>query len=245
MIPPRFDPILLMVALLAVWQGLNLIAGPEVIASPGVTIVQAVALVQQSSFWRDAAATGLAFALASVISIAGGLMLGLWLGIYRFAGDVADPILGSLYSIPKITLYPLILLVFGLGMSAKVAFGVIHGILPIAIFSMNAVRGVAPIHLKTARMMRISKLSTAMTIFAPAALPEIVAGIRVGIALTLLGTLIGELFAATTGIGFALIRATDVHDVANILALTLLVFLFAALINGLLHYGERRMRHER
>lgn len=121
MIPRRLDPILLMVALLAVWQGLNLIAGPEVIASPRVTIVQTVALVQKSSFWRDAAETGLAFALASVISIAGGLLLGLWLGIHRFAGDVADPILGSLYSIPKITLYPLILLIFGLGMSANTA----------------------------------------------------------------------------------------------------------------------------
>jgi NitT/TauT family transport system ATP-binding protein len=174
-----------------------------------------------------------------------GLLLGLWLGLHRFAGDVADPILGSLYSIPKITLYPLILLLFGLGMSAKVAFGVIHGVLPIAIFTISAVRGVAPIYLKTARMLRMSRSAIAMTIFAPAALPEIVAGIRVGVALTLLGTLIGELFAATTGIGFALIRATDVHDVADILALTLLLFLFAALINGLLHYGERRMRHER
>jgi len=245
MTPRRLDPILLTVAVLAVWQGLALVAGPEIVASPAATIVHAAALLEKWSFWQAAAETGRAFALASLISVAGGLVLGLWLGLSRFAGDVADPILGSLYSIPKITLYPLILLIFGLGLSAKVAFGVIHGILPIAIFGMNAVRGVAPIYLKTARMMRMSKVSTAMTIFAPAALPEIVAGIRVGVALTLLGTLIGELFAATTGIGFALMRATDVHDVADILALTLLLFLFAALINGLLHYGERRMRHER
>ena len=83
-------------------------------------------------------------------------MLGLWLGLRRFAGDVADPILGTLYSIPKITLYPIILLIFGLGVSAKVAFGVIHGILPIAIFTMNAVRNVAPVYRRTALMMRLS-----------------------------------------------------------------------------------------
>src|SRR6185369_246910 len=123
-------------------------------------------------------------------------------GLRRFAGDVASPIIGSLYSIPKITLYPLILLMFGLGISAKVAFGVIHGFFPIAIFTMNAVRNVAPIYYRTASVLKLSPLKTAMTVMAPAALPEILAGIRIGTALTLLGTLIGELFASTAGIGF-------------------------------------------
>jgi NitT/TauT family transport system permease protein len=244
MIPRRLDPILLAAGLLAAWQGVNVAVGGEIVASPFDTISRAVALLHMSSFWRDAADTGLAFAVASAISILGGLLLGLWLGLHRFSGDVADPILGALYSIPKITLYPLILLIFGLGLSAKVAFGVVHGIFPIAIFTMNAVRNVAPIYLKSARMMRMPAWSTAMTIFAPAALPEILAGIRAGVALTLLGTLIGELFAATTGIGFALIRATDRNDVTDILAITLLLFVFAVIVNGLLHYGEWRMRHD-
>ncbi len=51
----------------------------------------------------------------------------------------------SVYSLPKVTLYPLILLVFGLGVSAKVAFGTMHGIIPIAIFAMNAMRNVAAV----------------------------------------------------------------------------------------------------
>ena len=55
----------------------------------------------------------------------------------------------ALYSIPKITLYPILLLAFGLGMSAKVAFGAIHGIIPVALFTLNAVRNIKPILLKT------------------------------------------------------------------------------------------------
>ena len=78
---------------------------------------------------------------------------------------------------------------------------------------------------------------------APAALPEILAGIRVGVALTLLGALIGELFASTSGLGFALIRAMDVHAVVDILAITLLLFCFAAGVNALLRLVERRTRH--
>jgi NitT/TauT family transport system permease protein len=158
------------------------------------------------------------------------------------SGEVADPILGTFYSIPKITLYPIILLVFGLSLSAKVAFGVIHGIFPIAIFTMNALRNVAPVYRRTARMLRLSSTSTVATILVPAALPEIFTGVRIGLAITLLGTLIAELFASTSGIGFALLRATDVHDVVDILALTMLLFAFAAIVNALLHLAERRLQ---
>jgi NitT/TauT family transport system permease protein len=73
-------------------------------------------------------------------------------------------------------------------------------------------------------------------------LPEILAGVRIGVAVTLLGILIAELFASSAGIGFALIRATDLHDVVDIFALTLLVFLFAVAVNTLCHAAERRVR---
>ena len=239
----RLDYVLLAAGFLVLWQLLHWAVGPDVVSSPWATIARAAALLGTGTFWGHINATLTAFALASVISIAAGIALGLWLGLFRFAGDVADPILGTLYSIPKITLYPIILLCFGLGISAKIAFGVIHGVFPIAIFTMNAVRNVAPVYRRTARVMRLSPVATAATIMAPAALPEILAGIRVGVALTLLGTLIGELFAATSGLGFALIRAMDVHAVVDILAITLLLFCFAAGVNASLRLVERWARH--
>ncbi len=239
----RLDYLVLFAGLLVVWQLLYWAAGPNVISAPVATISRALALLQTENFWGHAASTGMAFGLASVIAVFAGITIGLWLGLRRFAGDVADPILGTLYSIPKITLYPLILLVFGLGISAKIAFGVIHGVFPIAIFTMNAVRNVAPIYYRAARIMQLSATTTAMTIMMPAALPEILTGIRIGVALTLLGTLIGELFASTSGIGFALIRAMDMHAVVDIMALTTLLFVFAACINGLLHFIEGWVHH--
>jgi len=239
----RLDYVLLLAGFLMLWQLLHWAVGPDVVSSPSATIARAAALLGTQTFWGHINATLTAFALASVISIAAGIALGLWLGLFRFAGDVADPILGTLYSIPKITLYPIILLMFGLGVSAKIAFGVIHGVFPIAIFTMNAVRNVAPVFRRTALVMQLSPVTTAATIMAPAALPEILAGIRVGVALTLLGTLIGELFAATSGIGFVLIRAMDVHAVVDILAITLLLFCFAACVNASLRLVERWARH--
>lgn len=239
----RLDYVLLAAGFLALWQLLHWAVGPDVVSSPWATIARAADLLGTATFWGHVDATLTAFALASVISIAAGIAIGLWLGLFRFAGDVADPILGTLYSIPKITLYPIILLCFGLGVPAKVAFGVIHGVFPIAIFTMNAVRNVAPVYRRTAQVMQLSAVTTAAAIMAPAALPEILAGIRVGVALTLLGTLIGELFAATSGLGFALMRAMDRHAVVDILAITLLLFCFAAAVNASLRFIERWARH--
>jgi NitT/TauT family transport system permease protein len=213
------------------------------VSSPATTILRAFELLQSRDFWEHAASTGAAFGLACGIAIAGGLVCGLWLGLRRLAGEVADPILGTFYSIPKITLYPIILLIFGLSLSAKVAFGVIHGIFPIIIFTMNALRNVAPVYRRTAQMLQLSPVATVATVLIPAAWPEILTGIRIGFAVTLLGTLIAELFASTSGIGFALLRATDVHNVVDILALTMLLFAFAAIVNALLHLFERRVRH--
>lgn len=239
-----YDYLLLAAAMLAAWQLTHWAAGPDLISAPAATIARALAMLASPTFWGDARATMSAFALALAIAVGLGITLGLWLGLARFAGEVADPILGALYSIPKITLYPLIVLMFGLGPAAKVAFGVIHGVFPITIFTMHAVRNVAPIYKRTARVLRLSPAATALTVMAPAALPEIVAGVRAGAALTLLGTLIGELFAATSGIGFALTRAMDVRAVTDILALTLIIFIFAGGLNAALRLVERWIRHE-
>lgn len=241
---PRIcDALLLAVGSLTCWEILYLLVGVDVVSSPSATIMRAAALLQTQNFWRDAESTGIAFAYACLIGVGGGLLFGLGLGLNRFAGDVADPILGTVYSIPKITLYPIILLIFGLSPAAKVAFGVMHGIFPVAIFTMNAVRNVAPIHRRTAKALRLSPLATIVTVLAPAAVPEILSGVRIGIAVTLLGILIAELFASSSGIGFALMRATDIHDVVDIFALTLLLFLFAVAVNWLLHAAERHLRH--
>jgi NitT/TauT family transport system permease protein len=239
--PRAYDVALLTGGFLVCWQFVYWLAGADVVSSPLDTITRAATLLHGRNFWNDVASTGIAFGYACVIGILGGIALGLLLGLNRFAADVADPILGTVYSIPKITLYPIILLIFGLSLAAKVAFGVIHGIFPVAIVTMNAVRNVAPVHRRTAKALRLKPLATIATVLAPAAIPEILAGVRIGVAVTLLGILIAELFASSSGIGFALIRATDLHNVADIFALTLLVFLFAVTLNTLCHAIERRV----
>jgi NitT/TauT family transport system permease protein len=238
------DPVLLILILLGAWQLLYLAAGDVALSSPARTARAAAAMLGDPRFVPHIRETLLAFMQGFVIALTIGLLIGLSLGASRLLGEVAEPILVALYSIPKVTLYPVILLVFGIGMPAKVAFGAIHGIVPISLFAMNAIRNISPVHLRTARVMQLSALETAGKILLRAALPEIVTGIRVGFSLTLIGTLLGEMFGAQRGLGFLLMQAMSLHEMERIMALTLLLVVFAASVNAGLLALERRL-HQR
>lgn len=186
--------------------------------------------------------TLLAFVQGFAIAIVAGLGLGTLLGAHRLTGEVGEPILVALYSIPKVTLYPVILLVFGIGMPAKVAFGAIQGIVPVSLFALNAIRNIKPVHMRTARALRLSPWALVKDVLFPAALPEIVTGIRIGFSLCLVGTLLGEMFGSQRGLGFLLLQAMSVHNIKSIMAITLLLVMFAATINAMLLVIERRLR---
>lgn len=235
------DPLILVAVLLGGWQLLYWIVGDVGLSSPARTLATVTRMLADERFLPHVRETLLAFAQAFTIALAVGLSIGLTLGASRLAGEVAEPILVALYSIPKVTLYPVILLVFGIGMPAKVAFGAIHGIVPISLFAMNAIRNISPVHLRTARVLRLSAMETARKILLRAALPEIVTGIRVGFSLTLIGTLLGEMFGAQRGLGFLLMQAMSLHAMERIMSLTLMLVVFAVLVNAALLALERRL----
>ena len=231
------------VAIVLLWQAVFAYAGDVAITSPLRTISYAGTLLATASFWGHVGATALAFVYSLAISAVLGVLLGLVLGMRRFAGDVMEPLIAALYTIPKVTLYPVILLLFGLGISAKVAFGVIHGMVPVLLFTLGAVKNVRPVLLRTAKALRLSPLQTARTVLAPAVMPEIVSGLRVGFSLCLLGVLIGEMFSSQRGLGFLIINGINSHNVRMTTAVTLLVVVVAVVLNSLLLWLDHRVHH--
>lgn len=235
------DPLLVGLSLLALWQVLHQVAGDSAVTAPAPTLAHLWEMVRQARFLPHLRETGLAFLQALAIACGGGVLIGVVLGGHRLTGEVAEPILVGLYSLPKITLYPVILLMFGLGMPAKVAFGALHGIIPVVLFTMNAVRNVNRTWLRTGQALRLTPAQTAWHILVPATLPEIFSGLRIGFSLTLLGTMLGELFASQRGLGFLLMTAIDLHDVKTILAIAILISVFAVLANAVLLAVDRRL----
>jgi NitT/TauT family transport system permease protein len=237
------DGLVLLGVIVLVWQGLFEYAGDVAITPPWRTVEFASTLLGSAVFWGHAAATLLAFLYSLAIAYAIGIAAGLALGFHRFSGDVAEPILTALYTIPKVTLYPVILLIFGLGISAKVAFGVIHGVIPVILFTMSAVKTIPPVVTKTARVLRLSPWQTATTMLVPAVAPEIITGLRVGFSLTMLGVLIGEMFASQRGLGFMIINGINAHNVKTTTAVILIVVVFAVAANTALLALDKHVHH--
>ena len=237
------DIILVLAAIIVGWQLLHHVVGANGLTSPAQTFAYIHELLTTKSerFGGHVWETTRAFLMALALSYGIGLAIGIWLGAHRLSGEVAEPILVALYSLPKVTLYPVILLIFGLGLSAKVAFGAIHGVIPVAVFAMNAIRQVRPVYLKAAKTMRLSPYQIVFHIMVPATLPEIVTGMRVGFSLTLLGVIIGEMFASGRGLGFMVINAINLADVETMMSVAFLLFVAAAIANGILLWIDHRL----
>lgn len=231
----------LIVAVLIAWQALYWAIGDVALRSPLQTFAFTAKFISTPEFAAHLAETAKAFGLALLLAVVIGLSIGFALGASRFLSDVFEPVLVALYSIPKITLYPILLLAFGLGIASKVAFGTIHGIIPIALFTITAVRNVRRVYIKTGRVMALGPFDMVARIIFPAALPEIFAGLRIGFSLTLIGTLLGEMFASQRGLGFLLMSAIGLHNVDLIMTLTLLLTLFAGTASVVLLALNRRL----
>jgi NitT/TauT family transport system permease protein len=238
------DPVLLIAILLLVWQAVGSWTQGVAVSAPLATFAYAAELLTTGRFWENAAATAAAFAIAFGLSAVLGLLLGLALGLRRFAGDVAEPILAGFYTIPKVTLYPVVLLVFGLGMSAKVAFGVMHGLVPVALFTIAAIKTLPSVLPRAARAMRLSPMQTMRWVLAPACLPQIVSGLRLSFSLSLLGVLIGEMFSSQRGLGFLLVNGLAQHNVRLSTAVVLLIVAFAVAANMAMLRLSRRLARQ-
>lgn len=233
----------LILGLLIAWQALFQFAGSHALLPPVDTILYLGHLLGTAQFWGHLAETGRAFGVAMVLSVVLGLGIGLPTGLNRLAAAIAEPMLVSAYAIPKIVLYPIVLLIFGIGLPAKIAFGAIHGFIPIALFAMAGVRQVSPVFLRSARALRMTRADTLRRIVWPAALPEIFSGLRIGFSLTLIGTLLGEMFGSQKGLGFLLMTAIGLQNIPVIMAVTLLLVLCAAALSVILLAADRRLRH--
>jgi len=235
------DTLVILFALLVTGELLHKIAGETALPAPLPTLVYLLHNLTTPRFLANLTTTALELGYALILSYGIGLAIGVWMGAHRLSGAVGEPILVSLYSLPKITLYPVVLLMFGLGISGKVAFGALHGILPVALLTMGAIRTIPQVYLRSARTMQLSPWQTIAHVLLPAALPEIFTGLRIGFTVTLLGVLLGEMFASKEGLGSMIMNAVQLLQGEEMMMVAIVLFAFAAIANGLLLWIEHRL----
>jgi ABC-type nitrate/sulfonate/bicarbonate transport system permease component len=175
-----------------------------------------VELLAQGELWRHLSVTlyrlGVSFALAVVPAVLLGLSLGMSLGL-RLA---LEPILTSLYAVPKIALLPLVMLVLGVGERALIFTSTLTGFIQMTVSTTGGVLAVDRSVLEAGRNYGATGWRLFRYVLLPSALPEIFTGMRIGLGLTLVLVIAVELTAAQEGLGAFLWTAGQTLSAKNL-----------------------------
>lgn len=178
------------------------------------------------------------FALAVVI----GSVLGVIVGRSPYWYDVLSPMVVVGGATPKIIIYPILLLVLGLGPSSVIAMGFIGGIFSILINVMVAIRTTKPVYAKVARSLNVKPWRALWRIYLPAVSLPLLTGIRLCFGLTVVNVIFAELFAAKSGLGKNIMDYYSVGRYSQMMAMITILFLAAMAGSIILWAIERRVR---
>ncbi len=177
------------------------------------------------------------------LSIGGsaGLVVGTALGVSQMLERVVEPLLHYCACVPKIIIYPISLWFLGIGMASKVAQGALASFFPIMINTAASVRAVKPIHIEAARLLGASGLKLYTKVYLPAMAGHLLVGLRLGMGVAIISTLIAETKLAEKGIGYLTIEYFAQFRITEMYALLLIIFTAAMVLNWLLLRVERRV----
>jgi len=150
----------------------------------------------------DLVYSGTNFILGFAAAVVAGVTLGILIGWYRKLRMLLDPTLTALYATPRVAMIPLILIWFGIGMWSKVFIVFISAFFPILVNTVGGMRAIDRDLLRAARAFCASDWQIFKTVAIPGSVPFILTGIRQGVALGLIGVVVGEMFGGSEGIGF-------------------------------------------
>ncbi len=192
-------------------------------------------------FWTDVSYTLGNLAAAIALSVIGGFLIGLAVHAVPRLRRALDPILTSYYSVPTFVLYPLLIVVFGIGATSLVVLGALFGIVAMIVATVTAIDRVPPVLLKVARVSRLGPIRTALLMKLPAASPHLMTGLRLAVAYSVIGIIAGEFILSTEGIGRRVALAYNNFDNATMYALLVLILGFAIAVNAALGACEQAL----
>jgi sulfonate transport system permease protein len=172
------------------------------------------------------------------LAVAGGIALGVLLGLWPLLARALHPLLEFVRAVPPPLLLPVAILMFGVGDRMKIFVIAIGCVWPILLNTIDGVRGVEPTMLEMARSYGLGTLRRWREVVMPAALPQIFAGLRSGLSIALILMVISELVASTNGIGFSVLDAQRTFAIPDMWSGIILLGLLGILLNGLLQAVE-------
>lgn len=175
------------------------------------------------------------FALSVVV----GVGLAMLLVASRNFTDAVYPMIVALNSVPKVAVAPLFVIWMGTGYEPKIAMAFLIAVFAVLVDAVHGLRSVPQDVLDLGRVLKGSRLDFFLKVRLPGALPSILTGMKVAIALSLVGAIVGEFVASQRGLGYVILSAQGTFDTARVFAAVVLLAIMGMLLYGAVAWTER------
>jgi ABC-type nitrate/sulfonate/bicarbonate transport system permease component len=238
--PPMVSPVTLLRAaiilgVLAIWEFLSHSGWlyrdvvPSLVSIGGALFE----LLTSPAYYFNLGVTAAEIAVALTIGGSSGLAVGILLGANRFLSKAYESYVYYLGPTPKIIFFPVMIMWFGVGSESKVAIGALSCFFPVALSVAAGMRQIDHVLIRVGKSFRASAWQMVMKIYLPAMRHPIINGVRLGLGVALIGTLLAETKLSNKGIGFLIIRAYDTFDMPRMYAMLIVLFVLAIGANAL------------
>lgn len=230
------------VAVVAFWEYVwyRKWVSPLFFSGPSAIAMQFWNLLTEGTLTADILFSGKNFILGLSAATVAGVVLGVLIGWYRRLRMVFDPFLNALYATPRIAMVPLIIIWFGTAWESKVFIVFISSFFPILVNTVAGVRSLDRDLLRAARAFCASDWQIFKTVAIPGSVPFILTGIRQGVALGLIGVVVGEMFGGSEGVGFLVAYGGQTFQTDTVFVGVILIALSGMLLTFLTERLERR-----
>jgi NitT/TauT family transport system permease protein len=224
-----------------IWEYFGRRMDPIFMAPPSA-IFQATLELMQSGALRKALVESLwPFAVGMTLTVVVGIALGIIIAQWRIFEYILDPFINALYAIPRIALVPLIILWAGLEFTGKVTILVSVAVFPIIVNTYAGIRDVRGSMLEIGRAYGATDTQIFFKIILPAAIPFIMAGVRLSVGLAIIGIIVAEFFTAISGLGGMIVEYANVFATAKLFVPIIVIALVGVVLTELVMWLERRL----
>ena len=236
---PTLDPVwglrlVIIVAILIAWELLarSGLLFQDVVPSLIKIAVALGHLLVSPSFYTNLGVTALEVGLSMLIGGGAGLATGIIIGGSPFLTRAYEPYLYYLGPTPKIIFFPVMIMWFGVGIGSKIGMGALSCFFPIALSTAAGMRQIDEVLIRVGKSFRASPMQMVTKIYIPAMIAPIANGLRVGLGIAIIGTLLAETKLSNKGLGYLIIQSYQRFDMPEMYAILIMVFTLAALINA-------------
>jgi ABC-type nitrate/sulfonate/bicarbonate transport system permease component len=213
---------------------------PLFMSAPSLVFKAAFQMFASGEIFNDLYVSGIEFVVGYILSVVVAIPFGIAIGWYKRFAYVCDPFVNAMNATPRIALLPLVIIWLGIGILSKVGIIFLGAVFPLLINTRDGVKTTPHNLLTAARSFGASEWQIFKSVVLPSTVPFILTGLRLAVGRALIGVMVGELYAATAGIGFMITVAGATFQTDKVFVGVLIFAISGMTLTAVIDHYEHR-----